>query len=76
MEPNKKLAREHGTKPGQIAIKAAITQPDLTGSTRRPEPPTSDPDMAQEMINPETSQAVTSNSRPSPGTEKTSEESR
>ena len=58
MEPNKKLAREHGTRPGQIAIKAAITQPDLTGSTRRPEPPTSDPGMAQEMVNPETSQAI------------------
>jgi hypothetical protein len=67
VEPNKKLAREHGTKSGQIAIKGAITQPDLTGSTRRPEPPTSDPGMAQEMVNPETSRAVESNAMPVSG---------
>ena len=35
MEPNKKLAREHGTKSGQIAIKGAITIPDLTSSREK-----------------------------------------
>jgi hypothetical protein len=29
VEPNKKLAREHGAKPGQIFVKGAITVPDM-----------------------------------------------
>jgi hypothetical protein len=64
VEPNKKLAREHGTKSGQIAIKGAITQPDLTGVS-----PGSSSDMiaAREIVDPGTSRVIKSNTRPVDG---------